>query len=127
MKKVNKELDELKKKFANKETLMKLKLDKLSKAEQEVIKVKEENKKIKTELKQAMNELNEARDEAIDLAEVNSKATVKEFNKSPELQKYLSSYGIGFFNMACKDMRRYKQATKPPWIGPSSMFFRRLF
>lgn len=45
------ELEELKKKFINKESSMKLQLNRLSRVEQEVNKVKKDNKKLKIKLK----------------------------------------------------------------------------
>lgn len=113
MKKTIEELVELKKKFANNETLMKLQLEKLGNVEQEVINVKEENKKLKILLKQVITGLDEARDRDIDLPEVNLKSIVEEFKKNPKLQEYLNSYRMGVFNMAYEDMRRYLQAKQP--------------
>lgn len=57
----------------------------MNKAEQEIIKLKEENKKLKEKVKQTLTELKQARDGVIDLAEMNAKAIVKEFKKSPKL------------------------------------------
>lgn len=61
VKKIVEKLAKLKKRFVDKETLMKLQLDILSKAEQEMIRTKEENKKLKEELKWVATELDEVR------------------------------------------------------------------
>lgn len=61
-------MKDLKKKLANKDLLIKLQLDRMSKLEQKNIKLKEkgnkakeDNKKIKTKLKQAMTKLKKAK------------------------------------------------------------------
>lgn len=51
LKKVTEELRDLKKTFIDKEILIKLHLDKLSKTEQEIIKIKDKNKKLKIKMK----------------------------------------------------------------------------
>lgn len=89
---------------------MKLQLDRLSKAKQEISKIKKENQKLKTKLKQTVIKFDEARYKEINLAEVHSKAAIEDFKKSLELQEYMNSYGIGSFNMACEDIREYLEA-----------------
>lgn len=49
---------------------------------------------------------------------MNSKIAFEKFKKSPELLEYLNSYGMVFFNMACKDIRKYLEA-KHPKLGRS--------
>lgn len=61
-------------------------------------------------LKQFAVELEEVKDEVMDLTQANSKATIKEFKEGPEFQKFLHTYAMGSFNMACNDMRRYLKA-----------------
>lgn len=68
MKKANEDVEDLKKKLANKDALIKLQLDKLSKFEQEIIKLKDKgnkakkkNKKLKTKLKQGATSLRKPR------------------------------------------------------------------
>lgn len=43
----------------------------------------------------------------MDLVELNSKATMDQYKKGPELQDFLNTYKIGFFNMAYNYMRKY--------------------
>lgn len=102
LKKANEEMENLKKKLTDKDSLIKLHMDKLSKAELKNTKLKEErnnakkeNKKLKIKLKQAMTELKEAKDGAVDLEKANSKVTIKEYKKSFELQEFLNTYGMG--------------------------------
>lgn len=47
------------------------------------------------------------------MVKVKSKAVVKEFKKSLELQENLNSYGMGFFNMDCEDIWKYLDAKHP--------------
>lgn len=41
--------------------------------------------------------MDEYKDGAIDFVELISKIIVEKFKKSPELQEYLNSYGMGLF------------------------------
>lgn len=52
--------------------------------------------------------MKEARDKAVDLTELNSKAVTNQYKKGPELQEFLNTYGMGFFNMVCNDIRKYR-------------------
>lgn len=90
-------MDGLKKKLTDKDSLMKLQLDKLSKFEQQIIKLrdegnkaKEENSKLKTKLKQVTTKLEETKDGAVNLVEVNSKAIVKELKKGLDFNDFLT-------------------------------------
>lgn len=73
--------------------------------------MKEENQKLKIGLKQAVTELEGVKNGAVDLAEVNSKAAVEKFKKSPELQEYLNSYRMGSLNMSYE--AEYVEAKHP--------------
>lgn len=68
---------------------------------------------MKTKLKQVVIELEKASDGTINLAKMNSRVATEEFKYSLELQKHLNSYGMGSFNMACEDMRKYLEAKHP--------------
>lgn len=83
-KKANKQVEEMKKKLANKDAINKLHVERMGNIEQENIRLKDENKKAKeegkklqTELKQIKTELEEARDGAVNFVEENSGKTRK--------------------------------------------------
>lgn len=89
----------------------------MSKFEQEIIKLKdkgakakEEIKKLKLELKQTTTESEEAKNEVVDLTELNSKVVVDQYKKGPEIQEFLNTYEMDYFNMAYDDTRKFLQA-----------------
>lgn len=105
----NEQLEDMKKKLVDKDTINKVYIKRIGKLEQEVIKLKEKNKKLQTKLKQAKIKLEEARDGAVNLIEENSQTSIEQCNKGPEFQDYLNNYIVGAFNIAYKDIKRTSQ------------------
>lgn len=82
----------MKRKLANKDSLMNLQIKRLGKLEQENMKlkdenakVKEESKKLKVELKQSAIELEEVSNGVVDLAELNLQAAMEQYKKDSEI------------------------------------------
>lgn len=95
--------------------MIKLQLQSINNIKVEIDKLKAKVEKQKGELIQTQTELEETRDCATELTESNSKAIIKNFKRSDELQHYLLSYGVGIYDMAYKDFCKYLQAKKPSW------------
>lgn len=58
-------------------------------------------------------ELDKARDNVINTIGENTHDAITKFKKRKELQEYLNSYGVGSFEMACENLKRYLQVKKP--------------
>lgn len=89
-------MKDLKNKLTDKDSLIKLQLDRLTIAEQENIKLKEdgnkvkkENRKLKTEQKQVVNKLEEARNRVVDLVEANFKTAIKSSRRALNFKSFL--------------------------------------